>query len=199
MLHPALRAIPVTPSGSAIFPAPRGLFSIVLKPMRRRRITLLSTSSNCSVSAPPGAAIESLAIPFDCAPLRTATRWAPGGPTVRFHIGLEAVDDLIADLEGGFAALTRRLRVMRSRGRQRRPAVAHDKIKIAQIDENPGALAGDEHRVLAVERIDQQQDTAEDREYPERRGTTLWPARSRSDPLHHETHGEQPLGDKADD
>jgi len=48
---------------------------------------------------------ESLAIPFDCAPLRTATRWQPGGPPVRFHIGLEAVDDLIADLERGFAAL----------------------------------------------------------------------------------------------
>ncbi len=48
---------------------------------------------------------ESLAIPFDCAAIRTATTWAPGGPTVRFHIGLEDVDDLIADLERGFAAL----------------------------------------------------------------------------------------------
>jgi cystathionine beta-lyase len=48
---------------------------------------------------------ESLAIPFDCAPLRTATAWAPGGPTVRFHIGLEDVADLIEDLERGFAAL----------------------------------------------------------------------------------------------
>jgi cystathionine beta-lyase len=37
--------------------------------------------------------------------MRTATPWAPGGPTVRFHIGLEDVDDLIADLERGFAAL----------------------------------------------------------------------------------------------
>ena len=49
---------------------------------------------------------ESLAIPFNCTPFRTATRWEPGGPTVRFHIGLEAVEDLIADLERGFAALT---------------------------------------------------------------------------------------------
>ncbi len=48
---------------------------------------------------------ESLAIPFDCTSMRTATRWEPGGPTVRFHIGLEAVEDLIADLERGFAAL----------------------------------------------------------------------------------------------
>jgi cystathionine beta-lyase len=35
----------------------------------------------------------------------TATAWAPGGPTVRFHIGLEDADDLIADMERGFAAL----------------------------------------------------------------------------------------------
>ena len=36
---------------------------------------------------------------------RTATKWAPGGPTLRLHIGLENVDDLKADLERGFAAL----------------------------------------------------------------------------------------------
>ena len=48
---------------------------------------------------------ESLAIPFDVTPYRTATKLAPGGPTVRFHIGLEDVGDLIADLERGFAAL----------------------------------------------------------------------------------------------
>jgi cystathionine beta-lyase len=47
---------------------------------------------------------ESLAIPFDCTPVRSATRWVPGGPTVRFHIGLEDVSDLIADLEEGLAA-----------------------------------------------------------------------------------------------
>jgi cysteine-S-conjugate beta-lyase len=48
---------------------------------------------------------ESLAIPFDCASFRTATRWAPGGPAMRLHIGLEDVSDLIADLERGFAAM----------------------------------------------------------------------------------------------
>ena len=34
-----------------------------------------------------------------------ATKWEPGGPCVRMHIGLEDVGDLIADLERGFAAL----------------------------------------------------------------------------------------------
>jgi len=38
-------------------------------------------------------------------PYRTTTRWQPGGPTVRFHTGLESVEDLTADLERGFATL----------------------------------------------------------------------------------------------
>ncbi len=48
---------------------------------------------------------ESLVIPFDCDGCRTATKWAPGGPTLRLHIGLENVADLEADLEQGVAAL----------------------------------------------------------------------------------------------
>ena len=38
--------------------------------------------------------------------LRTATRWAPGGPALRFSIGLEDVDDLKEDLDAAFARLT---------------------------------------------------------------------------------------------
>jgi cystathionine beta-lyase len=48
---------------------------------------------------------ESLVIIFDCKDYRTATAWEPGGPGLRFHIGLEDTRDLIADLERGFAAL----------------------------------------------------------------------------------------------
>ncbi|MEX1083401.1 MAG: PLP-dependent transferase, partial [Xanthobacteraceae bacterium] len=48
---------------------------------------------------------ESLALPFDCSGYRTATKWAPGGPAIRLHVGLEDAGDLIADLERGFAAL----------------------------------------------------------------------------------------------
>ena len=61
---------------------------------------------------------ESLMIIFDCSEYRTRDQWAPGGPTLRLHIGLEDVDDLIADLEGGFAAMNDRA----MRLRRRRPA-----------------------------------------------------------------------------
>ena len=45
---------------------------------------------------------ESLVVPFDPTPYRTATCWHGPGPALRFHIGLEAVDDLIDDLAAGF-------------------------------------------------------------------------------------------------
>ncbi len=48
---------------------------------------------------------ESLIIPFDPHPTRTATRWPDSGPCLRLHAGLEAADDLIADLEAGFSRL----------------------------------------------------------------------------------------------
>ena len=45
---------------------------------------------------------ESLAVPFK--PHRTATNWTAPGPCVRFHIGLEDPDNLIADLKEGLSA-----------------------------------------------------------------------------------------------
>ena len=48
---------------------------------------------------------ESLVIPFDCAAYRSATRWQPEGPALRFSIGLEDPFDLQRDLDAGFARL----------------------------------------------------------------------------------------------
>lgn len=41
---------------------------------------------------------ESLAVPVDPEPLRTARPWTSKGPLVRLHVGLEDPDDLIEDL-----------------------------------------------------------------------------------------------------
>ena len=105
MLHPALPSHPGHAIWKRDFSGASGLFSVVLKPVPQKAyFAFLDTLELFGIGASWGG-YESLAIPFDCAPLRTATRWQPGGPTVRFHIGLEAVEDLIADLERGFAAL----------------------------------------------------------------------------------------------
>jgi len=105
MLHPALQSHPGHAIWQRDFTGASGLFSVVLKPAPQQAVyAFLDTLELFGIGASWGG-YESLAIPFDCTPIRTASRWAPGGPTVRFHIGLEAVEDLIADLEHGFAAL----------------------------------------------------------------------------------------------
>jgi cystathionine beta-lyase len=49
---------------------------------------------------------ESLVLPFDCSTYRTVTKWEPGGPTIRIHIGLEDTEDLKQDLDDGFKRMT---------------------------------------------------------------------------------------------
>jgi cysteine-S-conjugate beta-lyase len=105
LLHPALPSHPGHAIWKRDFSGASGLFSMVLKPVPQKAYYAFLDSLDLFGIGASWGGYESLAIPFDCAPLRTATRWQPGGPTVRFHIGLEAVDDLIADLERGFAAL----------------------------------------------------------------------------------------------
>jgi cysteine-S-conjugate beta-lyase len=105
LLHPALPSHPGHAIWKRDFSGASGLFSMVLKPVPQKAYYAFLDSLELFGIGASWGGYESLAIPFDCTPLRTATRWQPGGPTVRFHIGLEAVDDLIADLERGFAAL----------------------------------------------------------------------------------------------
>jgi cystathionine beta-lyase len=105
LLHPAMPSHPGHAIWKRDFTGASGLFSMVLKPVPRKAyLAFLDTLELFGIGASWGG-YESLAIPFDCTPLRSATRWEPGGPTVRFHIGLEAVEDLTDDLERGFAAL----------------------------------------------------------------------------------------------
>jgi cystathionine beta-lyase len=110
LLHPAMPSHPGHALWKRDFGGASGLFSMVLKPVPQPAVfAFLDALELFGIGASWGG-YESLAIPFDCTSLRTATRWAPGGPTVRFHIGLEAVEDLITDLEQGFVALARAAR-----------------------------------------------------------------------------------------
>ena len=105
MLHPALASHPQHAIWQRDFTGACGLFSMVLKPVPQKAVyAFLDELELFGIGASWGG-YESLAIPFDCTAIRTATKWAPGGPTVRFHIGLEAVEDLCADLERGFKAM----------------------------------------------------------------------------------------------
>jgi cystathionine beta-lyase len=104
VLHPALESDPGHAIWKRDFTGASGLFSIVLKPAPQQAVDALLNAVKLFGMGYSWGGFESLIIPFDCAPYRTATTWAPGGPALRLHVGLENVDDLKADLERGFAA-----------------------------------------------------------------------------------------------
>ena len=104
VLHPALESDPGHAIWKRDFTGASGLFSIVLKPAPQQAVDALLDTVKLFGMGYSWGGFESLVIPFDCAPYRTATKWAPEGPTLRLHIGLENVDDLKCDLERGFEA-----------------------------------------------------------------------------------------------
>jgi cystathionine beta-lyase len=104
VLHPALETDPGHAIWKRDFTGASGLFSIVLKPAPQKAVDALLDTVKLFGMGYSWGGFESLVIPFDCDSYRTATKWAPGGPTLRLHIGLENVEDLKADLARGFAA-----------------------------------------------------------------------------------------------
>src|SRR5262245_37416598 len=105
VLHPALEDDPGHALWRRDFSGASGRFSIVLKPPPQRAVNAFLDALTLFGMGFSWGGYESLAIWLDCTEYRTATRWNPGGPTLRFHIGLEDVGDLSADLERGFAAM----------------------------------------------------------------------------------------------
>src|SRR6202795_2236439 len=104
VLHPALESDPGHAIWKRDFTGASGLFSIVLKPAPQKAVDALLNGVKLFGMGYSWGGFESLIIPFDCAPYRTATKWAPGGPALRLHIGLENVEDLKCDLAHAFAA-----------------------------------------------------------------------------------------------
>src|SRR5262249_37915715 len=93
VLHPALASFPGPALWKRDFSGACGLLSIVLHPAPEPAVhAFIDALTLFGIGASWGG-YESLVIPFDCTAMRTATAWSPGGPTVRFHIGLEDVDD----------------------------------------------------------------------------------------------------------
>jgi len=105
VLHPALESDPGHAIWKRDFTGASGLFSIVLKPAPEKAVHAFMNELSLFGMGYSWGGFESLVIVFDCSDYRTATQWAPGGPTLRLHVGLEDTGDLIADLERGFAAL----------------------------------------------------------------------------------------------
>ncbi|HEV8517468.1 MAG TPA: cystathionine beta-lyase [Burkholderiales bacterium] len=105
VLYPALESDPGHALWKRDFTGGASLFGVVLRPVPWEAVgTMIDALELFGIGSSWGG-YESLAIRVDVSKGRTATKWNPGGPLIRLHIGLEDPDDLIADLERAFARL----------------------------------------------------------------------------------------------
>jgi cystathionine beta-lyase len=105
VLYPALPDDPGHALWQRDFTGASGLFGVVLKPAPQPAVHALIDALDLFGIGSSWGGFESLIVPTNPARLRTATRWTAEGPCLRLHIGLEDAQDLIEDLERGFAAL----------------------------------------------------------------------------------------------
>lgn len=105
VLHPALESHPGHALWKRDFLGASGLFAFELKPVPKTAVAAMLDGLQLFGMGASWGGFESLVLPFNATPYRTATTWQTAGPTVRVHIGLEDVADLKEDLEAGFARL----------------------------------------------------------------------------------------------
>jgi cystathionine beta-lyase len=105
VLYPALPEDPGHAIWKRDFSGASGLFSVIFRPCPKSAVArFVDGLEHFAIGASFGG-YESLVLPFDPTPYRTATKWQAKGFCLRFHIGLEDVEDLIEDLERGFARM----------------------------------------------------------------------------------------------
>ncbi len=100
VLHPALPDCPGHAHWKRDFDGAGGLFSVIFNPtFSEAQIDAFIEGLRLFKIGLSWGGAHSLALTFRVANLRTATRWTHAGILVRFYIGLEATQDLRADLE----------------------------------------------------------------------------------------------------
>jgi cystathionine beta-lyase len=105
MLYPALPDDPGHALWRRDFQGASGLFGFLLKPCPEMAWHALVEGLELFGLGASWGGYESLIMPNRPERYRTATTWDPSLPSLRIHAGLEDPDDLIADLEAGFARL----------------------------------------------------------------------------------------------
>ena len=107
VLFPALEGDPGHAIWKRDFSGAAALFSFVMAVADGRQTAAFVNALELFGIGSSWGGYESLVSVAHAEKIRTATRWNPGGETIRLHVGLEDPDDLIADLERGFAALSK--------------------------------------------------------------------------------------------
>ncbi|HEY7747483.1 MAG TPA: cystathionine beta-lyase [Aestuariivirgaceae bacterium] len=105
VFYPALPGSPGHDLWKRDFRGASGLFSAVLRTSSSAAAAAMLDGLELFGMGDSWGGYESLVVPFDPRPLRSATPWPYKGVALRFHIGLENTDDLKADLAEGFKRL----------------------------------------------------------------------------------------------
>jgi cysteine-S-conjugate beta-lyase len=105
IIHPAFPNSPDYALWNRDFLGSSGLFSVILRPCSKTALAAFLDHLELFAMGFSWGGYESLILPVDPTPHRTAVPWRADGPLVRIHAGLEDADDLIADLEAGFGRL----------------------------------------------------------------------------------------------
>jgi cystathionine beta-lyase len=103
VLHPALPGDPGHAIWKRDFRGSSSLFGVLLRTRSEKAVAAMVDGLGLFKIGASFGGFESLIVPVR--PERTARPWSEGGFLVRLHVGLETVEDLIADLEAGFARL----------------------------------------------------------------------------------------------
>lgn len=106
VLHPGLPGARGHELWRRDFTGASSLFGAILRPVAVERVAAMLDSLSLFGMGWSWGGFESLVIPTWPERARTATTWAPGGPCLRFAIGLEDPDDLIDDLAAGWRHLS---------------------------------------------------------------------------------------------
>ncbi|HSE76786.1 MAG TPA: PLP-dependent transferase, partial [Alphaproteobacteria bacterium] len=103
--HPALPGDPGHALWKRDFSGASGLFSFEIAAVPRAALAAMVDHMAYFGMGYSWGGFESLILPSDPDPRRSATKWPENSILIRLHAGLEDPDDLIADLHAGFERL----------------------------------------------------------------------------------------------
>jgi len=105
VIHPGTARHPGHAIWKRDFSGASGLFSIIIEPCTAQALAAMIDGLRYFGLGASWGGYESLIMPVNPRTTRTAAEWREEGQLLRLHAGLENVDDLIGDLEAGFARL----------------------------------------------------------------------------------------------
>ncbi len=106
VMYPALPDDPGHAIWKRDFRGASGLFGFTLKQFSEKAFAAFLDHTEIFKLGYSWGGFESLLVPTYPSTLRSSTAWTADGPSVRIHVGLEDVGDLIRDLEAGLKRMS---------------------------------------------------------------------------------------------